>query len=907
MKPVQHLIAIGLLALLAGVRPLAAQGFLHASGREIVDGAGNPVLLRGMGLGGWMLQEGYMMGTASVANTQHQLIERLTALIGSANTNAFYEAWRANHVTKRDIDSLAAWGFNSVRLPMHYNLFTLPIQAEPVFGQQTWLNTGFVLVDSLLSWCEQNQIYLILDLHAAPGGQGMDAAISDYDSDLPSLWESAANQAKTVALWARIADRYKNEPWIGGYDLINEVNWNLPGNTALRNLYGQITQAIRQVDQNHLIIIEGNWFANDFTGLTPPWDNNMAYSFHRYWAYNTQETIQGYLNMRQTYNVPLWMGEAGENSNVWFRDCIRLLESNNIGWAWWPMKKTDNISSPYSITRNQGYQDIIRYWSGQGPQPDAGLAHLAMMQLATDANIANCRFHPDVLDAMFRQVAADTAKPFRTQAIPGTVLSAYYDFGPNGVAYYDSDDANYQVSTGSFRPWNSGYSYRNDGVDLERTQDAQNSSGHCVGWTSDNEWLQYEVQIATPGAYQVQVRAGAPAPGGECHLELDGADVSPRIQIGATGGYQSWQNFGQSGVILDSGRHKLRIFINESGFNLSSVSFAFSGPSSSVPAVFLSARTLEYQLIEVNLNKPMQSVTAAQDFKVFVNNAEIALSSVATDSLNPRLLRIRTAVQLRAGQQIRVSYTGASALAQDGTALQGFAQQPVANTLLALQAIPGKIEAEAYIFQQGIQLEFTTDAGAGQNIGYCDPGDYWDYNVEVAQAGNYQAIFRVASTATSGTFAIQLLDKATGTYQTLNNVLVPNTGGWQTWTNVARSVQLPAGVQRLRLLVTGPLFNLNWIEFTFLTRIRDLDEDQTLQLYPNPSGGLLQLELPGVQGQSVGLEVLDAAGRQVWGHEARMSAAAEPLDLRHLPGGWYLLRVRMPDGGIRVRSFVLRM
>ena len=204
----------------------------------------------------------------------------------------FYEAWLNNHVTKADIDSLASWGFNSIRLPMHYNLYTLPIQQEPVSGEQTWLEKGFELTDNLLSWCADNEMYLILDLHAAPGGQGMDEAISDYDPDLPSLWESAENREKTVALWRRLAERYADEEWIGGYDLINEVNWNLPNNTMLRNIYMDITAAIREVDNNHIIFIEGNWFANDFTNLTPPWDDNMVYSFHKYWTLNNTESIQ---------------------------------------------------------------------------------------------------------------------------------------------------------------------------------------------------------------------------------------------------------------------------------------------------------------------------------------------------------------------------------------------------------------------------------------------------------------------------------------------------------------------------------------------------------------------------------------------------------------------------------------
>jgi endoglucanase len=319
-KQTCEILIILLCSLVAG-SPGFAQGYLKADGKRIVNGDGQEILLKGMGLGGWMLQEGYMLQTSDFANTQHELKAKITNLVGQSGMEAFYDSWLKNHIRKIDVDSLAAWGFNSIRLPMHYNLFTLPVEMEPVPGTNTWLDKGFQLTDSLLSWCSKNKVYLILDLHAAPGGQGHDQAISDYDPQKPSLWTSKANRDKTVALWKRIAGHYKNEPWIGGYDLLNETNWELPDNALLRQLYEEITDSIRTVDNNHLIFIEGNWWANDFTGLTPAWDSNMAYSFHKYWSYNNTAEIQWILDIRNNNNVPVWMGEAGENSNTWFRDC----------------------------------------------------------------------------------------------------------------------------------------------------------------------------------------------------------------------------------------------------------------------------------------------------------------------------------------------------------------------------------------------------------------------------------------------------------------------------------------------------------------------------------------------------------------------------------------------------------
>jgi endoglucanase len=182
-----------------------AQGFLKTDGQKIVNEKGENVLLRGMGLGGWMLQEGYMFKVANLGR-QYRIKEEITKLVGQQKANEFYDSWLKSNTTKTDIDSLASWGFNSIRLPMHYALYTPSVADEPVAGKNTWLKKGFDLTDSLLAWCKADHIYLILDLHATPGGQGNELNISDRNPDKPSLWESEANQQKMVALWQMLAE-----------------------------------------------------------------------------------------------------------------------------------------------------------------------------------------------------------------------------------------------------------------------------------------------------------------------------------------------------------------------------------------------------------------------------------------------------------------------------------------------------------------------------------------------------------------------------------------------------------------------------------------------------------------------------------------------------------------------------
>jgi hypothetical protein len=149
-------------AFLASASPYHAQeqGFLHSQGTRMVDGESRSVLLCGIGLGGWMLQEGYMLGLGDLEKgQQHVVRRRIAETIAEAGAERFYRAWLDNFVTKADVDAMAGWGFNSVRLPMHYDLLTLPIEKEPAPGKDTWLESGFERIDRLLEWTRANGMY----------------------------------------------------------------------------------------------------------------------------------------------------------------------------------------------------------------------------------------------------------------------------------------------------------------------------------------------------------------------------------------------------------------------------------------------------------------------------------------------------------------------------------------------------------------------------------------------------------------------------------------------------------------------------------------------------------------------------------------------------------------------------
>jgi len=549
------------ITLLLSFSDISAQGFLHRQDKKIVNGSGQEVLLKGIGLGGWLLQEGYMLHTSGFANAQWQIREKILDLVGESNTELFYQTYRNNYVKKADIDSIKKWGFNSIRLPFHYNLFATNTNPP------TFLNLGFEIVDSLLNWCKQNQIYLILDMHAAPGGQS-DEPISDYNPANPSLWENEQNKNLTVQIWRKIAEHYKDEVWIGGYDLINEPKWNLPpNNQPLRDLYIRITDTIRAVDNNHLLFIEGNWFATDFNGLTPAWDDNMAYSFHKYWNGNTQSSIQYLVDLRNSSNRPLWLGETGENSNKWFSDCVKLMNTNNIGWAWWPHKKIESIAGPLSAYLIPAYQTLLNYWNGSAPRPTAVFAMNALMAQANQLLIENCVFHKDVIDALIRQPYTTETKPFASNQVPGIVNATDYDLGQLLYAYNDTEYEN----TGNGN-WNNGYSYRNDGVDIEPCNDFS-SNGFNIGWIETGEWLKYTINVTQSGLYDINLNIAAPNAGGKILLSLDGQTISNILDVPATGGWQNWQYLTVPDIYLPFGVHNLQTRFFFGGYNFSYMDF----------------------------------------------------------------------------------------------------------------------------------------------------------------------------------------------------------------------------------------------------------------------------------------------------------------------------------------------
>ncbi len=340
-----------LVLLLGCIGAQAQNRFVHRDGKQLVDAAGKPLLLRGINLGNWLVNEGYMFRFEDGPQSAREIEAFFNELIGPEAAQTFWHEYRDQYIAQKDIELIRRAGFNSVRIPLHHKFF--------VPGN----NEGFALLDRVVEWSREAGLYVIFDLHSAPGGQT--GANIDDSWGYPWLYDSPGEQQKTIAIWQRVAEHYRDNPTVLGYDLLNEPIPHYPALNVLKPklepLMKRITHAIREVDTNHVIIATGAAWDSDFSILGEPFDPNSMYTFHKYWMPPVQESIQQYVDYRQRYNVPIWLGESGENKDEWIAQFVALLEKNNIGWAFWPYKKMDQTSCPVTFDRPPYWNEIVAY------------------------------------------------------------------------------------------------------------------------------------------------------------------------------------------------------------------------------------------------------------------------------------------------------------------------------------------------------------------------------------------------------------------------------------------------------------------------------------------------------------------------------------------------------------------
>ena len=403
-----------LLVLATLVLAWAAQGraqFAHTEHKQIVDVAGKPLLVRATNLGNWMVPEGYMWQFDGGPQSPSEIRALLLELLGPEASAAFWKKWRENYVTREDIALLHRTGFNAIRVPLHYSLFESD-DAE-----------GFSLLDRLIGWSRAENLKVILDLHAAPGGQT--GTNIDDSAGYPWLYDSPQEQEHLMAIWRRLATHYRDEPAVLGYDLLNEPIPHFPKlaplNPALEPLYKKLSAEIRKVDAHHILFLGGAQWDSNFSVFAKPFDANVAYTFHKYWTAPDESVIRQYLEFRERYDAPIWMGESGENTDEWIAQFAKTLEKNNIGWAFWPYKKMGKPSAVVSIIPPADWGKIVEFAKlprGAGhveerlkARPNQETITRAFAELLESVRLQRCRVNDGYLKAlgMKADVAAASA------------------------------------------------------------------------------------------------------------------------------------------------------------------------------------------------------------------------------------------------------------------------------------------------------------------------------------------------------------------------------------------------------------------------------------------------------------------------------------------------------------------
>ncbi len=377
-------------------------GYLRTEGRNIVNNDGI-ILLDGWGVGNWLVPEGYMW--LSDGRTDFDRPRRIEHVIedltGHEYAVDFWKNFRDNFVTYQDIKAMAEIGCNSIRIPINWRILM-----EEEKGTK-WNEDGFLLLDRCIRWCTKCGLYVFLDLHAAPGGQ-TGANIDDSLNNMPGLYTDQDAEDKCVALWGKLADRYSRNETVGGYDLLNEpicpphdgVN-NDGYIPKLMSVYKRIIAEIRKTDTKHMITVEGTHWATDLTMFDKKIDDNMVLHIHRYAEKPEISSLKQYIKKSMELDVPLWVGETGENNNEWCAAYCHLLRQCGIGYNLWPWKKMETGNSFCSVRKPEGYERIFEYLD-HGKKLCRTDAQKILNEVLENIKYCNCELHPEIMNHVRR-------------------------------------------------------------------------------------------------------------------------------------------------------------------------------------------------------------------------------------------------------------------------------------------------------------------------------------------------------------------------------------------------------------------------------------------------------------------------------------------------------------------------
>ncbi|WP_438350500.1 glycoside hydrolase family 5 protein [Paenibacillus sp. FA6] len=479
-------------------------GFIRADGNKIINGDGKEIILRGVGFGSWLLPEGYMWKFPIGGDRPRKIEAMVKDLIGEEKATLFWDTYVERYIDEIDIREVAQQGYNSVRLPI--NARDILVEGDDI----TFNEKRLARIHQVIEWCRQYKIYVILDLHGASGGQ-TGANIDDSENDLPELFTNRHNQELTIAIWRMFAERYKDDWIIAGYDLLNEPlpDYFSQYNDLVLPLYKEITAAIREVDKQHMIIIEGVHWSTDWSIFTEKFDHNLMLQFHKYWNNPDTESIQKYLDKRDEWNVPIFMGEGGENNAQWYTGAFQMFEDHLISWNFWTWKKMNTSNSPYSIRMPEGWDLLTAYLEG-GAKPDAVTSETILNQFLDNIRLEQCDAFPEISRSLLRHLPLQIPAEFYGQG--ENVGFGIVQKKENKVGFRASDHVPMRMITGETeKP-----SYHSEGG----KRWAENNTV-CVE-LHQGDWLAYDALCVEAHRFDLHARLHVASEQAILSIELEG-------------------------------------------------------------------------------------------------------------------------------------------------------------------------------------------------------------------------------------------------------------------------------------------------------------------------------------------------------------------------------------------------
>lgn len=772
---------------------------------------GEIVSLRGVNLGNWLMLEMWMLnngdnpvgeGIVDQCTFEGTLEERF----GADERARLMDVYRDNFITERDWDILQDAGFNLIRLPFPYQL--IEDDANPM----TLRDDAWQYLDYAIEEAKARNMWVVLDLHGAAGAQGWEHHSGCEGKN--EYWEGdnvAENQERTRWLWQQIAGRYKDEPAVAGYGVLNEP-WGTDAETLAENVTG-LYHAIREVDQEHIVILPGHnsgidaYGDPDEAGMT-----NVAFEMHFYPGIFGWGEI-GY----DVHREWLTCGQNGTTGVCEWDERIRELDTPFLIGEMQPWTGLGEQGGPITRATFDRYNELswaATAWSykvltingGQG-NGTWGYVTNKGERLLAKASTWNCAGW----DSPLAEACENPTKVVTPTEDDQTFYLIVKSGSLGGVQDIRIDDLQFTAqSSGENILQNSTFDTASNWIEWSATNSsaADDNLIADVGYADgDENILRISAQngFANGGVYQeVQLT------GGESYL-LSGT-------FRDAGSADTWAEFYLLPASPQNGQDVSGAAM--AGIDLNNASIE------EIEAYFANMSAIEYEVNE----SVYEALSADQPADIFnfpdapqnltLENTAEGMSLVWMGVANATYNVYRTTssgsnYQLLAAEvdsEMYLDTTTAEGVtyfyivtANNGE--ESYASNEVATEIF-YATIPGRIEAEHFSGQSGFQVEDTQDEGGGQNLGYTDPGDTLTYNVEVAEAGDYTLTLRIASSGGSEGISFAMNGASVG------SIAVPDTGDWQNWQTISTTVTLQAGEQELLLTALGGAWNLNWMEFT---------------------------------------------------------------------------------------------